>query len=190
MLYAVAAVAALAAVLLALGLGSTGDGGTGPAGRTPGLAAPGLTTSSPPWPRPASALLTSPDRTAPAARVPAAPALADPTAPSSSSLPGPYAVTAVPAPAPGTDPPPAFRSADTHPRTDDARVGVRTLLVQPHRDGGERSAPSDQLLLTPACTPCGPHRPALPAPRAGHAQAGTAHTPSDLGRAPPPASGT
>ncbi|WP_344599983.1 hypothetical protein [Streptomyces glaucus] len=178
-----AAVAALAAVLLVLGLGSTGDGGVGPAGRASGSA-----TSSPPWPGPASALTAGSGRTVPAARIPAAatiPSRAAPVPPSS-SLPGPYAL----APVPGTDPPPVFHSAGTHPRTDDARVGARTLLVRPQRDGGERPAPGDHLLLASACAPRVPPRPTRPAPVAGHAQPDAAHTPSDLGRAPPSASGT
>ncbi|GAA3504945.1 hypothetical protein GCM10019016_120580 [Streptomyces prasinosporus] len=137
----------------------------------------------------------SADRTGPAARLPLragaalaalvavllalAPALPDGARPAPSA--------AAPAPA---GPAPAFHPADSHPYTDDAYVGAGTLLVRPQRDAGERTVPSGPLLFTPAHTPRVPPRPARPAPVSGHPPAGTAHVPSDLGRAPPPPSGT
>ncbi|MFF5158097.1 hypothetical protein ACFY3N_17975 [Streptomyces sp. NPDC000348] len=97
----------------------------------------------------------------------------------------------------GTEPVPAAASSapsaypsDTRPYGDDACVGVRTPLIRPERDAGERTVPGGHPLLTAAHTPPVPPRPARPAPAAGHAQPAAAHMPSDLGRAPPPASST
>ncbi|MFE9775324.1 hypothetical protein ACFYOV_27340 [Streptomyces sp. NPDC005931] len=233
----VLALAALATVLLTLGLGLAREEHAGPADRTPG---PAAAFDSPPWPSDASVLSSCPTGTVPAPRVTPALAPDGPTAPSrvtpvllpSTSLPGPQTFaparitgSPVPAsdtptgpgalppapsthtptspdtlpPAPGSAPVPgpspdspgsAVRSADVHPRTDDACAGARTLLVRPQRDGGERTAPTGQSLFTPPYTPHVPRPPARPAPVAAQPRPGTAHTPSDLGRAPPQASST
>lgn len=126
-----------------------------------------------------------------------APALAAPEAPGPRATAVPAPAPALPAPAlPTSAPPapalpaPAFHPADTGPYTDDAYVGTGTLLVRPQRDAGERTVPAGPLLFTPAHTPRVPPRPARPAPVSGHAPAGTAHVPSDLGRAPPVSSST
>lgn len=105
-----------------------------------------------------------------------------------------------PHPAVPADPPPAapdptvpaaaFPSAGTRPHTDDAYVAACTLLVRPPRDAGDRTVPAGPLLFTPPHTPRVPSRPARPAPVSGHAPGGTAHVPSDLGRAPPVSSST
>ncbi|WP_051767476.1 hypothetical protein [Streptomyces sp. NRRL S-37] len=80
--------------------------------------------------------------------------------------------------------------SDTRPYGDDACVGARTLFVRPERDAGERTVPTGHPLLTAAYTPPVPPRPIRPAPAAGHAPPAAAHTPSDLGRAPPSTSST
>ncbi|MGW3317536.1 hypothetical protein [Streptomyces fungicidicus] len=85
---------------------------------------------------------------------------------------------------------PSSYSSDTLPHGDDAYVGARTLFSRPERDAGERTVPAGHLLFTAAHTPPVPPRPARPAPVAGHAPPAAAHVPSDLGRAPPPASST
>ncbi|MER7488359.1 hypothetical protein ABTY20_21105 [Streptomyces sp. NPDC126497] len=85
---------------------------------------------------------------------------------------------------------PAAHASDTRPYGDDAYVGARTLFTRPERDTGERTVPAGHLLFTAAHTPPVPPRPARPAPAAGHAPPAAAHMPSDLGRAPPPASST
>jgi hypothetical protein len=87
-------------------------------------------------------------------------------------------------------PTPSAQQSDTRPYGDDAYVGARTLLTRPERDAGGRTVPAGHLLFTAAHTPPVPPRPARPAPVAGHAPTAAAHTPSDLGRAPPPASST
>ncbi|CAL9367800.1 hypothetical protein [Streptomyces sp. enrichment culture] len=157
-----AVLAALAAVLLTLALGFTDGARLVPSPSAQGLAAPGA--PQPPGPR--------------ATVVPGPP----------SALPAPVLPAPVlPVPAP---PSPAFHPADTRPYTDDAYIGTATLLVRPQRDAGERTVPAGPLLFTPAHTPRVPPRPARPAPVSGHVPAGTAHVPSDLGRAPPTASST
>ncbi|CAL9649637.1 hypothetical protein SUDANB176_06580 [Streptomyces sp. enrichment culture] len=129
------------------------------------------------------------DRTGPAARLPlrAGAALAALAAVLLALAPGftdgARLVPSAPASAP-------VLAAGTHPHTDDAYVGTGTLLVRPQRDAGERTVPAGPLLFTPPHTPRVPPRPARPAPVSGHAPAGTAHVPSDLGRAPPASSST
>jgi hypothetical protein len=116
--------------------------------------------------------------------LPAAPAVPSPAAP---AHPAPAHPSAVPDPA---VPVAAIDSSGTHPYTDDAYAAARALLVRPQRDAGERTVPAGPLLFAPPYTPRVPPRPARPAPVSGHAPAGTAHVPSDLGRAPPTSSST
>lgn len=85
---------------------------------------------------------------------------------------------------------PSSYSSGTRPYSDDAYVGARTVLTRPERDVGERTVSAGHPLFTAAYAPPVPPRPARPAPVAGHVPSAAAHTPSDLGRAPPAASST
>ncbi|BFO19186.1 hypothetical protein SHKM778_55740 [Streptomyces sp. KM77-8] len=85
---------------------------------------------------------------------------------------------------------PSAHEPDTRPYGDDAYVGSRAPHTRPERDAGERTVLAGHPLFTAADTPQIPPRPARPAPAAGHAAPAAAHTPSDLGRAPPTASST